>query len=105
MPKLKKHGFTVIHKVASVKNALSAEKLGVDAVVIVGNETGGHPGMGDVGTLVMLPRVVDSVKIPVLAVEAFQTVEALLVHWHSVLKGLLWGLALWLQRKPLFMIT
>ncbi|MGE7185435.1 hypothetical protein ACQKKK_15950 [Peribacillus sp. NPDC006672] len=44
------------------------ELLGIEyrlyADVIVGNETGGHPGMGDLGTLVMLPRVVDSVKIP-----------------------------------------
>ncbi|CRH75669.1 Nitronate monooxygenase [Chlamydia trachomatis] len=57
----------MLHKVANVKNAVSAEKLGVDAIIIVGNETGGHPGMGDVGTLVMLPRAVDSVNIPVIA--------------------------------------
>ncbi len=61
---LKEHSFTVIHKAASVKNAISAEKMGVDAVIIVRNETSGHPGMGDVGTLVMLPRAVDSVSIP-----------------------------------------
>ncbi|MFC4798675.1 NAD(P)H-dependent flavin oxidoreductase [Neobacillus sp. GCM10023253] len=67
MPKLKENGFIVLHKVAGVKYAISAEKLGVDAVIIVGNETGGHPGMSDVGTLVMLPRIVDSVKIPVIA--------------------------------------
>ncbi|WP_338421084.1 NAD(P)H-dependent flavin oxidoreductase [Mesobacillus harenae] len=67
MPKLKENGFIVLHKVAGVKYAVSAEKLGVDAVIIVGNETGGHPGMSDVGTLVMLPRIVDSVKIPVIA--------------------------------------
>ncbi|MBS4211387.1 MULTISPECIES: NAD(P)H-dependent flavin oxidoreductase [Neobacillus] len=67
MPKLKENGFIVLHKVAGVKYAVSAEKLGVDAVIIVGNETGGHPGMSDVGTLVMLPRIVDSVNIPVIA--------------------------------------
>ncbi|MBU8916805.1 nitronate monooxygenase [Bacillus sp. FJAT-29953] len=67
MPKLKENGFIVLHKVAGVKYAVSAEKLGVDTVIIVGNETGGHPGMSDVGTLVMLPRIVDSVNIPVIA--------------------------------------
>lgn len=67
MPKLKENGFIVLHKVAGVKYAKSAEQLGVDAVIIVGNETGGHPGMSDVGTLVMLPRIIDSVKIPVIA--------------------------------------
>lgn len=67
MPKLKENGFIVLHKVAGVKYAITAEKLGVDAVIVVGNETGGHPGMSDVGSLVMLPRVVDSVSIPVIA--------------------------------------
>ncbi|KQU22479.1 NAD(P)H-dependent flavin oxidoreductase [Peribacillus butanolivorans] len=91
MPKLKKHGFTVIHKVASVKNALSAEKLGVDAVVIVGNETGGHPGMGDVGTLVMLPRVVDSVKIPVLAGGGFSDGRGLISALALGAEGIVMG--------------
>lgn len=67
MPKLKENGFIVLHKVAGVKYAITAEKLGVDAVIIVGNETGGHPGMADVGSLVLLPRVIDSVQIPVIA--------------------------------------
>lgn len=67
MPLLKENGFIVLHKVAGVKYAITAEKLGVDAVIVVGNETGGHPGMSDVGSLVMLPRVVDSVSIPVIA--------------------------------------
>ncbi|PLT35618.1 nitronate monooxygenase family protein [Bacillus sp. V5-8f] len=67
MPMLKDNGFIVLHKVAGVKYAVTAEKLGVDAVIVVGNETGGHPGMSDVGSLVMLPRVVDSVNIPVIA--------------------------------------
>src|SRR5699024_6560163 len=37
---LKDNNFTVIHKVVSVKHAISAENLGVDAVTVVGNETG-----------------------------------------------------------------
>ncbi|MFD6442917.1 NAD(P)H-dependent flavin oxidoreductase [Peribacillus sp. NPDC060186] len=91
MPKLKEHGFTVIHKVASVKNALSAEKLGVDAVVIVGNETGGHPGMGDVGTLVMLPRVADTVKIPVLAGGGFSDGRGLISALALGAEGIVMG--------------
>lgn len=34
---------------------------------LVGQETGGHPGMSDVSTLVMIPKVSRLVKIPVLA--------------------------------------
>jgi NADH:quinone reductase (non-electrogenic) len=64
---LKDNGVTVIHKVASVKNAKTAERLGCDAVTIVGAEAGGHPGMDDIGSVVLVPQTVDAVKIPVLA--------------------------------------
>jgi NAD(P)H-dependent flavin oxidoreductase YrpB (nitropropane dioxygenase family) len=67
MKVLKDNGVIVIHKVPGARYAVTAERLGVDAVSVVGNETGGHPGMTDVGGLVMIPRTVDSVRIPVLA--------------------------------------
>ena len=38
-------GGVVIHKVPLVRHALTAERLGVDAVTIVGSECGGHPGI------------------------------------------------------------
>lgn len=91
MPRLKEHGFTVIHKVANVKNAMSAEKLGVDAIIIVGNETGGHPGMGDVGTLVMLPRAVDSVTIPVIAGGGFSDGRGLISALSLGAEGIVMG--------------
>ncbi|MEY8190273.1 NAD(P)H-dependent flavin oxidoreductase [Peribacillus simplex] len=91
MSKLKEHGFTVIHKVANVKNAISAEKLGVDAIIIVGNETGGHPGMGDVGTLVMLPRAVDSVTIPVIAGGGFSDGRSLISALSLGAEGIVMG--------------
>jgi NAD(P)H-dependent flavin oxidoreductase YrpB (nitropropane dioxygenase family) len=53
--------------VAAVRQAKKAESLGASAVIAVGFEGGGHIGRDDVGTLVLVPRVVDSVKIPVLA--------------------------------------
>jgi nitronate monooxygenase len=67
MKRLKDNGVTVIHKVAGVKNAKTAERLGCDAVTIVGAEAGGHPGMDDIGSLVLVPQTVDAVNIPVLA--------------------------------------
>lgn len=65
--RLKKEGIKLIHKVPSVRFARKAESIGADAVTIVGFECGGHPGMDDVTSLVLIPRVVDSVKIPVIA--------------------------------------
>ncbi len=67
MKRLKDGGIKVMHKVARVKDARTAEKIGVDAVCIVGLEAGGHPGMDDVSNSILLPLVIDAVKIPVLA--------------------------------------
>ena len=53
--------------VAARRQAQKAEELGADAVMVVGQEGGGHLGRDDVGTMVLVPQVVDSVKIPVIA--------------------------------------
>ncbi|MEB3749407.1 NAD(P)H-dependent flavin oxidoreductase [Geobacillus icigianus] len=53
--------------VAAVRQAVKAEELGADAVMVVGQEGGGHLGKHDTGTFVLIPKVVDSVSIPVIA--------------------------------------
>lgn len=53
--------------VAARRQAIKAEQLGADAVMVVGQEGGGHLGKDDIGTMVLIPRVVDSVSIPVIA--------------------------------------
>ncbi len=53
--------------VAARRQAQKAEQLGADAVMVVGQEGGGHLGRDDVGSMVLVPQVVDSVKIPVIA--------------------------------------
>ena len=53
----KHHGIKVIHKCTSVRHALKAEALGVDAVSIDGFECAGHPGEDDVPGLVLIPAV------------------------------------------------
>lgn len=53
--------------VAAKRQAQKAEELGADAVMVVGQEGGGHLGKGDIGTMVLIPAVVDAVKIPVIA--------------------------------------
>jgi len=67
MKQLREGGVTVMHKVASVKAAKTAERIGVDAVTIVGFEEGGNPGMDDVTTMVLVPRAADALEIPVIA--------------------------------------
>lgn len=53
--------------VAAKRQAIKAEELGADAVMVVGHEGGGHLGRTDVGTMVLIPQVVDAVSIPVIA--------------------------------------
>lgn len=53
--------------VAAKRQAQKAEELGADAVMVVGQEGGGHLGKNDTGTMVLIPSVVDSVSIPVVA--------------------------------------
>jgi len=63
---IKSGGAVFMHKCARVRDARTAERLGVDIVEIVGFECGGHPSMEEVTTLVLLPQTVDAVKIPVV---------------------------------------
>ncbi|TGX49098.1 nitronate monooxygenase [Sphingomonas gei] len=67
LPALKAAGVKVIHKCTSVRHALSAEKIGCDAVSIDGFECGGHPGEDDVPNFVLLPSAAAALDIPFLA--------------------------------------
>ncbi|MGE7621981.1 NAD(P)H-dependent flavin oxidoreductase [Viridibacillus sp. NPDC096237] len=69
-PIFKQLGGTDIKKlvlVAARRQAQKAEELGADAVMVVGQEGGGHLGRDDIGTMVLVPQVVDAVSIPVIA--------------------------------------
>ena len=63
--KLKNAGIKVIPVVGSVALARMMERVGVDAVVAEGMESGGH--IGKLTTMALVPQVVDAVKIPVIA--------------------------------------
>lgn len=65
--RLKRAGLTVAHVVSSVKFAKKAAEAGVDAVVAEGFEAGGHNGREETTTMVLVPMVVDAIKIPVIA--------------------------------------
>ncbi len=65
---LKKADVKMFHKVGSVRHALHAQKVGYDGIFAAGIEEGGHPLNDDVTTMVLTPRIVDSVDIPVVTV-------------------------------------
>jgi enoyl-[acyl-carrier protein] reductase II len=70
---LKEKGITVVHVVSSSKFARKAEEAGCDAVVAEGFEAGGHNGREETTTMVLIPAVVEAVKIPVIAAGGIAT--------------------------------
>ena len=65
---LKNAGVKMFHKVGAVRHALHADKIGFDGIYAAGIEEGGHPLNDDVTSMVLTPRIVSSVKIPVVTV-------------------------------------
>jgi enoyl-[acyl-carrier protein] reductase II len=66
LPRFRAIGTTWIHVVASPLHAAKAEEAGVDALVAVGGEAGGHPAPDEVSAMVLVRAVVRAVRIPVI---------------------------------------
>jgi len=67
----KAHGIIVVHKCTAVRHALSAERMGVDAISIDGFECAGHPGEDDIPGLILIPAAADKLSIPMIASGGF----------------------------------
>ncbi len=65
--KLKENGIVVVHVISSKKYAIKSQEAGVDAVVAEGFEAGGHNGREETTTMCLVPDVVRSVDLPVIA--------------------------------------
>ncbi|PKN37896.1 MAG: nitronate monooxygenase [Deltaproteobacteria bacterium HGW-Deltaproteobacteria-2] len=65
---MKKAGIKLFHKVGAVRHAVHAEKVGYDGIYAAGIEEGGHPLNDDVTTMILTPRIAETVKIPVVTV-------------------------------------
>jgi enoyl-[acyl-carrier protein] reductase II len=63
----KENGVKLIHVVPNIKYALKAQDAGCDAVVGEGVEAGGHNGADQLTTFTLIPQLVDSLDIPVIA--------------------------------------
>ncbi|MCQ4211708.1 NAD(P)H-dependent flavin oxidoreductase [Streptomyces longispororuber] len=71
LPEFRAHGVKVLHKCTSVRHAVKAEQIGVDAVSIDGFECAGHPGEDDIPGLILIPAAVRRLTVPVIASGGF----------------------------------
>ncbi len=91
IPALKEMGIKILHKVPAVRYVPTAVRAGADAVVIVGAECGGHPGIYQIGSIVQATRAPEIAGIPVIAAGGFATgrqlVAALSMGCEAMLMG------------------
>jgi nitronate monooxygenase len=82
--RLKDAGVLCMPTVGAVKHAVKAVELGADIITVQGGEGGGHTGA--VPTTILLPQVLDAVKVPVVAAGG-------MFDGRSLAAALAWGAA------------
>ena len=64
--RFKEVGIIWIHKCVGIRYALKVQDMGADIITVVGYENGGATGKLDIGTLVLVPRVAETIKVPLI---------------------------------------
>lgn len=100
--KLKANGVTLIGTATSVEEAIANEQAGMDLIIAQGSEAGGHRGSFTyvtgsqvplVGTMSLVPQVVDAVDIPVIAAGGIMDARGLIASMVLGAKGAQLGTA------------
>jgi nitronate monooxygenase len=78
VPEFHAAGVKVLHKATTIRHAVAAQRVGVDAISIDGFECAGHPGEDDIPGLILIPAAVDALDIPVIASGGFADGRGLL---------------------------
>src|SRR3546814_4988713 len=74
-------GVLCMPTVGALKHAVKAVELGADIITVQGAEGGGHTG--SVPTTLLLPQVLDAVKVPVVAAGGFHSGRGLRSEEHT----------------------
>lgn len=94
---LKKKGIITIGTASSVEEARMIEQSGLDMVVAQGYEAGGHKGAftktRSIGTMALIPQIVDSVSIPVIAAGGIMDARGILASLMLGASGVQMGTA------------
>ena len=91
IPQLKDAGIKIVHKLTSVRHAVTAQRLGVDAVTLIGFGSGGHVGMDDVANMILIPAAAARLDIPVIAGGAVADGSGLVAALALGAEGVLMG--------------
>lgn len=99
MKELRKNGTVIMGTATNVKEALELEESGVDIIVAQGSEAGGHRGTfhteesGLIGSMALIPQVVDAVHVPVVAAGGIMDTRGIVAAMALGAKGVQLGTA------------
>lgn len=97
--RFKEAGLFWIHKCVGARYAIKAQNLGADMVTVVGYENGGATGKLDIGTMVLIPSVVDAVSVPVIGGGGISDGRGLLAVLALGAQGVIMGTRLLVTRE------
>jgi len=84
-------GAIALHRATRTRDIKTGERVGADAVTILGTEAAGHPGQEEVTSMVRIPIAVDAVKIPVIAAGGIADARGLVAALALGAEGVLMG--------------
>ncbi|MFD8923257.1 NAD(P)H-dependent flavin oxidoreductase [Streptomyces sp. NPDC059569] len=84
-------GVKILHKCTSVRHAVKAQSLGVDALSIDGFECAGHPGEDDIPGLVLIRKAAEHITIPMIASGGFADARGLVAALALGAEGITMG--------------
>lgn len=86
-PLFKKNGLIVVHVVSNEKFTIKAEESGVDAIVAEGFEAGGHNGIEETTTMVLIPLIRAITHLPLIAAGGIATGKSMLAAFALGAEG------------------
>lgn len=101
-PRIKESGLTWIHKTARVKDAVFAENMGVDAVIVVGMEGVGFKNPEQLPTLITTTWGARQVKVPFIAAGGIGDAHGFLGALGMGAEGIMMGTAFMTTKESPF---
>jgi len=98
---LKERRITWVHVSSAVRYAAKSEEMGANAVVLVGFEAGGHPGLDEVALSVLVRKAVDTLRVPVIAAGAISDARSMVAALALGAEGVQMGTRFVLTRESI----